>query len=168
MGWNNYLSIPKLQRLHCWSLGMDRLFHSTLHTGCNYLSMLGSKLNHVSKRSPCYLSHHWFWWWLVCSAPSQYRKQWWLFVNGTGHLGKISHSQNTASTPSHPIQHPTAGQRTPLTPMGLVMAGCWQINYILANICRRKCIRILNQYPFFWNILIWAQFICFFLKLFAF
>ena len=26
MGWN-YLSIPKLQRLHRWSLGMDKSFH---------------------------------------------------------------------------------------------------------------------------------------------
>ena len=77
------------------------------------------------------------------------------------------HSQNTASAPSHPIQHPTAGERTPMTPMGLVMAGCWQINSILANIGRRNPIRILNQYPFFWNLSIWAQFICFW-KLFAF
>ena len=47
----------------------------------------------------------------------------------------------------------------PLWPqMGLVMAGCWQNNSILANIGRRKSIRILNQYPF-WNVLIWAQFI---------
>ena len=51
MGWN-YLSIPKLQRLHHWSLGMDKLFHPTLLWACNYLSMLGLKLNHVSKRGP--------------------------------------------------------------------------------------------------------------------
>ena len=50
MGWN-YLSIPKLQRLHHWSLGMDEQFHPTLHNGCNYLSMLGLKFIHVSKRS---------------------------------------------------------------------------------------------------------------------
>ena len=49
MGWN-YLSIPKLQRLHRWSLGMDKYFHPMHHNGCNYLSMLGLKLNHVSKR----------------------------------------------------------------------------------------------------------------------
>ena len=49
MGWN-HLSIPKLQRLHRWSLGMDKQFHPTLYNGCNYLSMLGLKLNHVSKR----------------------------------------------------------------------------------------------------------------------
>ena len=49
MGWN-YLSIPKLQRLHRWSLGMDKLFHPTHYNGCNYLSMLGLKSNHVSKR----------------------------------------------------------------------------------------------------------------------
>ena len=49
MGWN-YLSIPKLQRLHRWSLGMDKYFHPTHYNGCDYLSMLGLKLNHVSKR----------------------------------------------------------------------------------------------------------------------
>ena len=70
-------------------------------------------------------------------------------------------------SPSHPIQYPTAGERTHITPIGLVMAGCWQINSILANIGRRNSIQILNQYPFFRNILIWAQFICF-IKLFAF
>ena len=46
----NYLSIPKLQRLHLRNLGMDKLFHSTIHNGCNDISMLKFKLNHVSKR----------------------------------------------------------------------------------------------------------------------
>ena len=50
----NYLSIPKLQRLYRWSLGMDMLFHPTLYNGCNYLSMPGFKLNHVNKRGPWY------------------------------------------------------------------------------------------------------------------
>ena len=53
MGWN-YLSIPKLQRCNRWSLGMDKKFHLTLYQACNYLSMLGLKLNHVSKRG-----HQW-------------------------------------------------------------------------------------------------------------
>ena len=52
MRWN-YLSIPKLQRLHRWSLGMDKQFHPIHYNGCNYLSMLGLKLNHVSKRGHC-------------------------------------------------------------------------------------------------------------------
>ena len=55
MGWN-YLSIPKLQRCSRWSLGMDKLFHPTLYWVCDYLSMLGLRLNHVSKsglRSYC-------------------------------------------------------------------------------------------------------------------
>ena len=54
MGWN-YLSIPKLQRCNCWSLGMDKLFHTTLYWACDYLSILGYKLNHVSKRGYWYL-----------------------------------------------------------------------------------------------------------------
>ena len=33
---------------------------------------------------------------------------------------------------------------------------CWQINSILANIGHRNSIPISNQYPFWWNILIWA------------
>ena len=53
-----------------------------------------------------------------------------------------------------------------MTPVGLVMAGCWQINSILDNIGRRNSIRILNQYPSLWNISIWTQFICF-LRLFV-
>ena len=51
MGWN-YLSIPKLQRCNRWSLGMDKVFHLTLYWTYDYLSMLGFKLNHVSKRDP--------------------------------------------------------------------------------------------------------------------
>ena len=32
--------------------GMDKQFHPTLYNGCNYLSMLGIKLNHASERGP--------------------------------------------------------------------------------------------------------------------
>ena len=51
MGWN-YLSIPKLQRWNRWSLGMDKKFHSTLSWACNCFSMLGLKLNEISKWAP--------------------------------------------------------------------------------------------------------------------
>ena len=80
---------------------------------------------------------------------------------------KKIHTQNTASAPSHPIQHPTAGASTHMTPVGLVMAGCCQIDYILTTMGRRNSIRILDQHPLFWNISIWTQFICL-IKLFAF
>ena len=43
---------PKLQRLHRWSLGMDIQFHTIYHCACDYLSMLGLKLIHVSKGGP--------------------------------------------------------------------------------------------------------------------
>ena len=43
MGWN-CLSIPKLQRLYRWILGMDKLFHPIHYNGCDYLSMLWIKL----------------------------------------------------------------------------------------------------------------------------
>ena len=45
----NYFSIPKLQRLHRWSLGMDKSFHGTLYWVCDCLSMLWLKLINVSK-----------------------------------------------------------------------------------------------------------------------
>ena len=48
----NYLSIPKLQRLHRWSLGIDKWFYSTLYHGCNYFNMLGLQSISVNKRSP--------------------------------------------------------------------------------------------------------------------
>ena len=48
----NYLSIPKLQRCNRWSLGMDKKFHPIVYNECDYLSMLGLKLNPVSKRGP--------------------------------------------------------------------------------------------------------------------
>ena len=50
--WVKLLSIPKLQRLHGISLGMDKWFHPTLCWGCDYSPMLGSKLNHVRYRAP--------------------------------------------------------------------------------------------------------------------
>ena len=40
--------------------GMGKLFHPTLYNGCNYLSILGLKLNHVSKRG--YWCQSWFSW----------------------------------------------------------------------------------------------------------
>ena len=36
---------------------MNRLFHSTLYNGCNYLSMLGLKSIHVSKRDHETMAH---------------------------------------------------------------------------------------------------------------
>ena len=53
--YRNYLSISKLQRLRGSRLGMAKLFHSTLHYGCNYLSMQGLKLIHVCERCIMYL-----------------------------------------------------------------------------------------------------------------
>ena len=53
--WNvewNYSSIPKHQRCNRWSLGMDKLFHPTLYNKHNYLSLLGLKLKHITKRGP--------------------------------------------------------------------------------------------------------------------
>ena len=70
MGWN-YSSISKLQRCNRWSFGMDKWFRPTFYWACDYLSMLGLKLNHVNKRGPwslasdINLSSH-----LGCASPT--------------------------------------------------------------------------------------------------
>ena len=46
----NYLFIPQLQRRNHWGLGMDKLYHPAPYDGCNYLSMLRLKLNHINER----------------------------------------------------------------------------------------------------------------------
>ena len=51
VGWN-YLSIPKLQRCNRWNLGMNKKFHLTHYWKCDYLSMVGLKLNHAGKKAP--------------------------------------------------------------------------------------------------------------------
>ena len=54
--WNE-ITYPflKFKRSSRWSLEMDKWFHPTLYWKCDYLSMLGSNLNHVSKSGPSYL-----------------------------------------------------------------------------------------------------------------
>ena len=63
----NYWSDPKVQRYNRWSLGMAKTFHPTIYWACNYLSLLGSKLNRVNKWEP------WAMWNLfvtfLCEAP---------------------------------------------------------------------------------------------------
>ena len=49
----NYIFTPIIQR--CSRLEMDKWFHPKLYWVCDYLSMLGSKLNHAS-----YKGHLWF------------------------------------------------------------------------------------------------------------
>ena len=44
--------IYPLPNVNGCTIGMDKLFHLTLHNGCNYLSMLGLKWNHISKKWP--------------------------------------------------------------------------------------------------------------------
>ena len=46
------LIIPKRQRLHLWSFGIDKSFYPTLYRACDNLSVLVLKLNHISKRGP--------------------------------------------------------------------------------------------------------------------
>ena len=50
MNWN-LSSTTELQRLHRWSYGINRK-NPTLYNGCNYVSILGLKSIHVSKRGP--------------------------------------------------------------------------------------------------------------------
>ena len=45
--------LMQLYLYNCWSLGIVKQFLPTLYYACNYLSMLGLKINNVSKRGPC-------------------------------------------------------------------------------------------------------------------
>ena len=54
MGWN-YLSIPKIQQLHRWSVGMGKWFHSILYNRYHYLSMLVKGATEIRIAFPC---HH--------------------------------------------------------------------------------------------------------------
>ena len=116
VGWN-YLSIPKLQRWNRWSLGMDKLFHSTRYHGYNYLSMLGFKLIHVSKRGPRYCSG-WYitliiqnsgkFRYLLWDFSSRVKPAWWLDFGQIClckcSIGWIlhSHPSNTSLIDTHP------------------------------------------------------------------
>ena len=95
MGWN-CLSSPKLQWLHHWSLGMDKYIHSTFYWVCDYLSMLGLKLNHVSKRGYWYVNHsnRWILYDIICSSTFV---RFWLifcqcFMRGYFSLIHLSHN----------------------------------------------------------------------------
>ena len=48
----NGLSIPKLQLLDRWSLGMDKWFHPTFYWACDYVCMLWLKLINAGKIDP--------------------------------------------------------------------------------------------------------------------
>ena len=50
---------PNYTAANRWSFGMDKKLHLTFYNGCNYLSILGLKLNHVSKRPPWGLMWSW-------------------------------------------------------------------------------------------------------------
>ena len=61
-------------------------------------------------------------------------------------------NQECIARPPH--QPPVILSGTPEVGLAPLTCGCWPINYISANIGHRNSIRILNQYPFWWNILI--------------
>ena len=81
MGWN-YLSIPILPRLHRWSLGMAKQFHPTHYDGCNYLSVLRLKSNHVSKRG------HWDHTLMECYLEILYTTKWTFCFGAVGRVMK--------------------------------------------------------------------------------
>ena len=68
-----------------WSLGMDKYFHPTLYSVCNYSSMLGSRLNHVSKRSQGYFTEA-----IIRLRCCQWNQPWRTWVTGSAESIKIS------------------------------------------------------------------------------
>ena len=56
---SNYIQYEVCEQItyHRGSLGMDKQFHPTHHWACNYLPVLGLKLNRVSRKGPQYYSN---------------------------------------------------------------------------------------------------------------
>ena len=57
----------KLKRLCRWSLVMDKHLHPTIYNGYDYLSTLGLKLIHVSKKDPSFVVIHSIIIWIIKS-----------------------------------------------------------------------------------------------------
>ena len=93
----NYLSISKLQRLHRWSLGMDKCFHPTFFWACDYWSMLGLKLDHVSKRG------HWDNWCLKFDLTTVIASEKQLRTTGITNISNVV-IQLTREQTKHMIQ----------------------------------------------------------------
>ena len=72
--------------------------------------------------------------------------------NGKCACTTIWYTPTVIARPPH--QPPVILSGTPEVGLAPLTCGCWPINYISANIGHRNSIRILNQYPFWWNILI--------------
>ena len=47
-----------MKLINGWCLGMEMKFHPTLYWTCDYLCMLGLKLNHVSRGRPSWAPHN--------------------------------------------------------------------------------------------------------------
>ena len=79
MRWN-FLSIPKLQRFHYWSLEINKQFHPTFYSGCNYWSMLGLKLISVNRKDTWWLMSGGTWIilnsWKICFVQFVFRFSW--------------------------------------------------------------------------------------------
>ena len=70
-------------------------------------------------------------------------------------IAKMLH-RNSMAGPDATYPAPQGWVATPWAPVSYGMVGCWHINSILANNDRKISIRILNQYPFLWKMLICA------------
>ena len=113
MGWN-YLSIPKFQLLHPWSLGVDNSFHHTFYWACDYSSMVGLKLIHVNERDPrCIIFNYieaqtkWVPFCRYFSIVFHWMKSfvfWFKFHNTTPHHTMCTSLQNPVT-----LQHNTSG-----------------------------------------------------------
>ena len=68
--------------VHRTPLGLDQSFHHTLYNGCNYLSILGLKLIHVSKEGPSYPIPQTYHRPSIAYCHSHPKYNTWRFING--------------------------------------------------------------------------------------
>ena len=75
-----------------------------------------------------------------------------MYLYLTGVTAAFAYPKQIIARPPH--QPPVILSGTPEVGLAPLTCGCWPINSISANIGHRNSIRNLNQYPFWWNILI--------------
>ena len=150
MRWN-YLSITKLQLLQRWGLGMDKLLHPTHYRTCDYLSMLGLKLRHVSNSGP---------WWsfpFICILHSHVRSHYHYYEDLLNTLDNICQVYSIESLCK--IKYILSSQLSYMLYMGLCVFSLSISPLMTLNIFTSSCYQYeignMNHYPLFrarsWN-----------------
>ena len=141
--WAHFLKLQPINTLRLRK--MDAIFQMTFSNVFLWMKMYDFRLRFhwcLFLRFQFTIIQHWFRELLdAVQATSHHINQWWL-VYWCIYIARPPH------------QPPVILSGTPEVGLAPLTCGCWPINSISASIGRRNSIRILNQFPFWWNILI--------------